>query len=187
MFKYTVFCKIIMIILWTMLSSLGAYATTSKYLESVTYSWTPPSKRKGSSILIFPNSDPRDLAIFGGLSFEKKYNDLWLFREYTYFWERIEAPYGTIMSNLNLGPRSEAIIFLDEDDLFNLIIFGGKDEFGFNTELWTYHFNLRFIEKKKDFNEIKGLTDYASCHANKNLIYIYGGRTLSKFSTDLWR
>lgn len=71
MFKYTVFCKIIMIILWTMLSSLGAYAATSKYLESMTYSMTPPSKRKGSSILIFPNSDPRDLAIFGGLSFEK--------------------------------------------------------------------------------------------------------------------
>jgi hypothetical protein len=62
-----------------------------------------------------------------------------------------------------------------------------KDEYGFYTEIWANSFNLRFIEKKKDFNEIKGLAEYASCATNENLIYVYGRKTYSNFSTDLWK
>ncbi|OMJ65587.1 hypothetical protein SteCoe_24670 [Stentor coeruleus] len=179
-----------MVTLWIILSSLGAYATTSRYLESMTTNWTPPSKRKGSSIYEFTVGG--SILMFGGVSFEKKFNDFWLLRFYDLSWERIELPYGNIMSSLYLGPRSEALILPTPDDVGEQIfyMFGGKDEFGYTTDIWFLNFGQRYFEKKKDFNEIKGLAEYSSCSNYENsvsVIYVYGGRTISNFSTVLWR
>ncbi|OMJ64964.1 hypothetical protein SteCoe_40695 [Stentor coeruleus] len=89
-----------------------------------------------------------------------------------------------------MSPRSEALIFLDITEEHNFYMFGGKDEFGYITDIWYLGFDVRYFDKKKDFNEIKGLAEYASCSSyenSQNVIYVYGGRTLSNFSTVLWR
>jgi hypothetical protein len=173
-----------MFIILVVILSLRAYLSMC-YLEPVRPNWTPPEKRYCSCISYLGGY----FIVFGGRNFEKKFNDLWTNNIWFKTWERLSIPIGVIMSNLYLGPRSESLILISDTEHKEMYIFGGKDEYGYITDIWYYANDIGYLEKVLDFKEIRGLADYASgIHErnSKEMIFVYGGRTLSKFSTDLW-
>lgn len=173
-----------MFIILAVFSNLRAYLSMSYPLEPVRPNWTPPVKRYCSCVNYFNGY----LIVFGGRNFEKKFNDFWTTNIWYKTWERLSLT-GEIMSNLYLGPRSDSLMFFSSIENQEMYIFGGKDEYGYITEVWYYNNLLGYTEKVLDFKEIRGLTDYSSGTLKVNsqeIIFVYGGRTLSKFSTDLW-
>ncbi|OMJ94866.1 hypothetical protein SteCoe_1893 [Stentor coeruleus] len=174
-----------MAIFWGLFLCLGAYPKSVSYLESMTPNWTPPEKRNGSSLYTLDDI----LIVFGGKGFEKKYNDFWFAYHKDAGWERTEIPTGNALSNTYSGPRSEALLFHSGENPEFIFLFGGKDEYGFVTDIWSYHITLRVLEKILEFKEISGLSDFASCTSQNytnNLLFIYGGRTFSNPSSDIW-
>lgn len=163
-----------------MLIYLGACYYLSYELKSMMDLFTPPEKLIGTCLILYYD---KILAV-GGKSQEKNYMSLWEYNTDYHFWKRLDLPTSLLPSKRYLGPRFDALCNLISNTTF--LFFGGKDSYGFTSDIWIFRPAARTFYLMGTPKVLLGLSEYGSCSISESL-YVYGGKTYSKYSYDIFR